>query len=337
VIGGIPLALPNVLIETVGAGGGSIAWVDEGGALRVGPQSAGAEPGPACYGRGGTDATVTDAAVVLGWLDPATPLASDLTLDADAARGAIDALASRARLEPRRCAEGIVEVAVATMVRALRRVSVERGLDPRDMTLVPFGGAGPLFACPMADSLGITRIVVPPHPGVLSALGLATAASRVETVASLHRRIDDIDDAAWAAAYGPPEDAMRAALAGASLHRFADCRYPGQGYEVTVPADDGAAAAAEAFHLAHAARFGHADPTRAVEIVNVRVIASRPGGAARLRRGGDGPGALVPGTVFDGPVTIPLADSTVRIESGWRARVHEIGALFIDRRPGGGA
>jgi len=172
-VAGVPLALPAILIETVSAGGGSIASVDEGGALRVGPRSAGAEPGPACYGRGGTEPTVTDACLVLGWLDPQYPLADSVRLERAAAERALSTLPfSHDVCE---IAAGIVQVATAVMARALKRVSVARGIDPREMALLPFGGAGPLFGCALADALGMARVVVPPHPGVLSALGLAAA------------------------------------------------------------------------------------------------------------------------------------------------------------------
>jgi N-methylhydantoinase A len=347
-VGGVPIALPHVLIETVGAGGGSIAWVDAGGALRVGPQSAGAVPGPACYGHGGTEPTVTDAVLVLGWLDPAQPLASDLRLDPDAARAAVARVAERAGLDVERCAEGIVEVVVANMVRALRRVSVERGLDPRTMTLVPFGGAGPLFTCRLAAALGMTRALVPPHPGVLSALGLAAAPARVEHVASLHRTVGDLAGEAWEAAVAPVEAVVRAELSDAVLARHADCRYAGQGYEVTVPADGDPAAIATAFHEAHRTRFGHADSARPVEVVNVRIVGTALGGTAERRNGGMGlggtaerridgmrsgaAGGLEPGTRFDGPVTVPLEDATVRIEAGWTGTVHESRAIIVKQR-----
>ena len=330
-VGGVPLALPHVLIETVGAGGGSIAWVDAGGALKVGPHSAGAVPGPACYGRGGTEPTVTDAALVLGWLDPATPLAAALRLDPDAAWRAVERVAARAGLEPRRCAGGIVEIVVATMVRALRRVSVERGLDPRGMTLVPFGGAGPLFTCRLAASLGMRRALVPPHPGVLSALGLAAAPARVEHVASVHRPSHEIATDEWDALGAPVAAIVGAELPGATLAHVADCRYPGQGYEISVGADDGPAAAAAAFHALHAERFGHADRARPVEIVNLRVVGTRRAAAVRIGDAGRGPGGLEPGARVQGPTTIALEDATIRIEEGWTGCVHPTGALVVAR------
>jgi N-methylhydantoinase A len=327
-VGGIPLALPHVLIETVGAGGGSIAWVDRGGALRVGPQSAGAEPGPACYGRGGTEPTVTDAALVLGWLDPRTPLASGLRLDPDAARRALENLSRAAALPLSRCADGVLEIATATMVRALRRVSVERGLDPRAMTLVPFGGAGPLFTCRLAEGLGIRRVAIPPHPGVLSALGLAVAPAMVESVASLHRPAATLSPADWNDVFLPVERAVRGELTGAAVRRVAECRYPGQGYELSVPADGDAAAAAAAVHQAHRTIFGYAPPGRDVEVVNVRVV-GRVGGPTGWRA--VGPMVLDPGRELIGPVTVPLADATVRLEAGWRGQVHASGAILVER------
>jgi len=336
-VGGVPLALPHVLIETVGAGGGSVAWVDPGGALRVGPRSAGAVPGPACYGRGGTEPTVTDAALVLGWLDATQPLASDLRLDAPAAHAAVERVAQEAGLDAVRCAEGIVEIVVANMVRALRRVSVERGLDPRSMTLVPFGGAGPLFTCRLAESLGMTRALVPPHPGVLSALGLAAAPARVERLASVHRLVADLSDEDWRALYDPVIAAVRRELPDARLTRLADCRYPGQGYEVTVGADAGLEALAPAFHAAHRIRFGHADMARPVEIVNVRVVGTVADGPTGGRADGTISGtahAMEAGRRFEGPVTVPLEDATVRIEAGWTGLVHDSGAILVEKTIG---
>src|SRR6266545_5856210 len=161
-VAGLPLALPAILIETVSAGGGSVAQIDEGGALKVGPHSAGAVPGPACYGRGGERATVTDACLVLGWLDPASPLADEVRLDPAAAERAVGGLGSAAGPDAPHAAAGIVAVAAAVMARALKRVSVARGLDPRRMALLPFGGAGPLFGCRLADALGMPQVVIPP-------------------------------------------------------------------------------------------------------------------------------------------------------------------------------
>src|SRR6476646_4512188 len=184
-VGGRPLALPMVDVHTVGAGGGSIAWLDAGGALRVGPRSAGAEPGPAAYGRGGTEPTVTDANLVLGYLDAASPLAGGVDLDRAAAERVVGELAGRAGLGVREAAAGIVRVASTEMARAVRVVTVERGIDPRELALVPFGGAGPLHAAQIADELGMTRIVVPYSSGVLSALGLLVSERRRDLAESV--------------------------------------------------------------------------------------------------------------------------------------------------------
>src|SRR6266704_4163652 len=205
-VAGVPLALPSVLIETVSAGGGSIAWKDDGGALKVGPESAGAVPGPACYGRGGTRPTVTDACLLLGWLDVAHPLAADVRLDFVAAEAAVATLGRVGRRDAPGVAAGIVEVATAVMARALKRVSLARGVDPRGMALLPFGGAGPLFGCALADALGMSRVIVPPHPGVLSALGLALAPERVDVVASLHRALHELKNGDLAKAFQPLDD-----------------------------------------------------------------------------------------------------------------------------------
>ncbi len=339
-VGGIPLALPHVLIETVGAGGGSVAWADPGGALRVGPRSARAAPGPACYGLGGTEPTVTDAALVLGWLDPERPLAGDLRLERPLAEAAIEGLAGSLGLSLERCATGIVEVATATMVRALRRVSVERGIDPRRLVLVPFGGAGPMFTCRIADELGMRKAVVPPHAGVLSALGLASAPPRLEFAASLHQAAGALTAGALSAAYRDMENDAERLLPGATLKRLADCRYPGQGYELTIAAEGDGARVAARFHEAHRTRFGHADPSRPVDIVNVRLRAERPGHSISLaaaptaecgRRARPSLATLAPATVVSGPCMIDAPDCTIRIEADWTATVHASGALLVER------
>jgi N-methylhydantoinase A len=237
---------------------------------------------------------------------------------------------------------GIVEIATAAMVRALRTVSVERGVDPRDMTLVAFGGAGPMFACRMADSLGMRRAVVPPHAGVLSALGLASAPEKLEFVDSLHRRADGLGLEELDVAYRGIEAAAGDELAGASLSRFADCRYIGQGYELTVPVTGSGEQIAAAFHGVHAERFGHADEGRPVEAVNVRVVAERGGTEVRLAARSGAPMAppvagrvawdsVTPGTLLEGPLMLDSLDATTRIEEGWRGRMHQSGAVVLQR------
>ena len=354
-VGGIPLALPAVLIETVSAGGGSIARLDEGGALRVGPESAGAVPGPACYGRGGERPTVTDACVALGWLDAVSPLADDVRLDSQAAERALRRLGPTAGSDAAHIAAGVVAVAGAVMARALKRVSVARGLDPRRMTLLPFGGAGALFGCQLADALGMGTIVIPPHPGALSALGLAAAPERADLLASFHRPVDGREPPALAQAFAPLLAEGARQIPGAALLRYADCRFAGQGYEVTVPveADDPERIRA-AFLTAHRERFGHAGGGGAVEIVNLRVVALREGPLPRFageqrdgrrplgRRGLVVRGERVTGSVWaldqlaagvtlQGPAILAGGDATALVEPGWRGTVHPSGAVLLER------
>jgi N-methylhydantoinase A len=241
-VGGLPLRLPSVDLHTVGAGGGSIVWLDSGGAVRVGPESAGADPGPACYGRGGTRPTVTDANLLLGRL-PAM-LASGIELDAGAATRAFEGIDPAAA----------VQVANAEMLRALRVVSVERGHDPREFALVAFGGAGPLHACALAEELEIATVLVPAAAGVLSALGLVASEERRDRVVPYVRPLAEVDDL--------PADGA------------ADLRYAGQSFELTVPIQ---ADLAEAFHRAHEERYGYADRGRELELVAVRTAETRPG------------------------------------------------------------
>ena len=245
-IGGVPIRTPAVDVETVGAGGGSIAWTDAGGALRVGPESAGADPGPACYGRGGTDPTVTDAAVVLGYLGPDAALGGDLDLDAAAARAALAELAAEAGLptdngdsDPIAAARGVYRVANATMARAIRSVTVERGHDPRGFTLVAFGGAGPMHAAALADRLGISRVLVPGPAGVLSAYGLLAADETHDAVRTVRFRLGD-DDAVEVAvdALADLTDRVLADVSdpdATTVEWRVDCRYVGQRFELTVP------------------------------------------------------------------------------------------------------
>jgi N-methylhydantoinase A len=249
-VGGLPIRLPSVDIHTVGAGGGSIVWRDPGGALRVGPQSAGANPGPACYGRGGIQGTVTDANLLLDRL-PAR-LAGGVALDRAAAERALDGVDPAA----------VVEVVNAEMLRALRVVSVEQGHDPADFVLVAFGGAGPLHACGLADELGIRTVLVPEAAGVLSALGLVASDERRDHVRS----------------YVVP---LREA-GGLPLEGEADLRYVGQSFELTVPLQDDLGAA---FHRAHEEQYGFADSEREIELVAVRTAEVKPGPEFELPRG----------------------------------------------------
>jgi N-methylhydantoinase A len=241
-VGGLPVRLPMVDIHTVGAGGGSILWRDRGGALRAGPRSAGADPGPACYGREGAEPTVTDANLLLGRLP--RELAGGLRLDTAAAERAL------AGIDP----EAAIDVVNAEMLRALRVVSVERGHDPRDFALVAFGGAGPLHACALAEELGISKVLVPDLAGVLSALGLAASDERRDSVRSFVEPLEEAGEL--------PREGQ------------ADLRYVGQSFELPVPLGPGLA---ERFHAAHEERYGHADRSRTIELVAVRTAETRPG------------------------------------------------------------
>ena len=323
-IAGVPIALPRVLVETVSAGGGSIAWVDPGGALRVGPRSAGANPGPAAFGRGGTHPTVTDAHIVLGHIDP-TRMSGGVSLDTSAAQRAVDALAQRLSAPADRVARAIVAAVDAAMARALRRVSVERGVDPRRCALVAFGGGGPLHACALAAQLGMTRILVPPHAGVLSALGLAIAAERRDVMQSVMRPADELDRTAIAAMC---EGLAARAGDGAERRWWVHARYVGQGHELDVPVtpDDDGAAIASRFGTLHSARAGFT-LERPVEIVSLRHATFGAVRAARPTRPVEGDG----GAPVRGPAVIPLPDAAMRVDSGWSAAPLPTGGYMMER------
>jgi N-methylhydantoinase A len=301
-VGGVPIVLPSVDVHSVSAGGGSIAWVDSGGALRVGPTSAGADPGPASYGRGGTAPTVTDADLMLGYLADGAVLGHQVRLSRARAEQALGALGEQLGMSAQQVAHGVVTVADAEMARALRVVSVERGLDCRELPLVAFGGAGAMHACALAEELGCPRVLVPLAGGVLSALGLAVGDLRRDYVLPAIGPLADVDLETPFAAIA---ERARADLPGAVHTRSADCRYVGQSHELTVPCptvadeddedDEDAAAPAEgtptdrkglraAFDALHDRRYGYALPDDEVEVVAVRLVArvpgSRPGLAA---------------------------------------------------------
>ena len=311
-VSGRPLALPMVDIDTVGAGGGSIAWQDSGGALRVGPQSAGARPGPACYGHGGTEPTVTDANLFLGRLDPDRPLAGEIRLDTGAATEAVAGLAADLGISAEDCALGIVRVADAEMVRALRVMTVQRGLDPRRFTLLAFGGAGPLHATGIATALGIDQILVPVDGGVFSALGLAAADRRRDevrtvmlteegiTAATLEKLIGDAGSVSW------------------------DLRYRGQSFELTVADLSGdPARLRNKFEEAHERRYGYRDANAAIELVTVRRRYIQPGPDPKLADPDHKP--------VSGPASIDLEQATLYLPNGWRAAAAGSGLLRISR------
>jgi len=359
-VGGRPLALAMVDIHTVGAGGGSVAWRDPGGALRVGPRSAGAEPGPACYGRGGEEPTVTDANLVLGRLGAEAPLAGDVSLDRGAAERAIGALASELGLELRDCAEGIVRVANAEMVRALRVMTVEQGIDPRRFALLAFGGAGPLHAAAIADELGMATILCPRASGVLSALGLAAADRRATEQRTVLLAGDELTDAALDAAREELAGAARDTLgvAEARIDLAHDVRYRGQAHELTVRdlPDEAVRALRDAFEALHEERYGYREQDAPIELVTLRATASVPGpeldlGAgdaadcARSRRevvfeGSPLDAAILrgepaPGERVRGPAICELPEATVVVPPGWRGTVDDAGTVVLERAGGG--
>jgi len=276
-IGDMAVKVPAIDIHTVGAGGGSIATRDAGGVLKVGPQSAGADPGPACYGRGELP-TVTDADLLLGRLVPEVFLDGDMRLDLQRAERAVDRLAADLGLSRLAAAEGVVRVVGAAMERAIRRISVERGHDPRHYTLVAFGGAAGMHACELAEGLGMRRVLSPLHPGLLSAWGALSAdveRDYVQTVRLVDPRLADLERYLRPLRARARRDLRgEAGKSGPTLAAFLDVRYQGQSYELQVPL--GAAYAAE-FHHRHRELYGHADAARPVEVVNLRVVASAPG------------------------------------------------------------
>jgi N-methylhydantoinase A len=346
-IAGRPIALPTLDVHTVGAGGGSIAWRDAGGALRVGPHSAGAVPGPAAYGRGGAEATVTDANLLLGHLPGDVPLAGGVTLDRAAAERAVGALAEQLGLDTLACAQGIVRVANAEMIRALRVVTVERGIDPRDHALVAFGGAGPMHAVALAEELGIGRVLAPRTSGVLAALGLVVAPRRRDAQRSVLRSGDELTAEAVAADVAQLAETARAALGepAAGIAATYELRYRGQAFELAIPTTGFAGGAAggtaavdpaalrEAFEAAHAERYGYRDPEAEVELVTVRVSATTAAPdppAAAAADGGPGPDTTIPG-----PAVVPLPESTLVIPHGWSGTVLPDGTIDVRREPAG--
>ncbi len=363
---GYPVRFPFVDLAEVSAGGGTIAWLDAAGTLRVGPVSAGADPGPACYGRG-TQPTVTDANVVLQRLNPRALLDGAFPIDAQRAREAVASVAAPLEGDVERTAAGIVALVDAEMAKVLRIVSVERGHDPRDFTLLAFGGGGPLHACAVAGDIGVARIVVPGAPGVFSAYGLLAADVRVTAVRSHVARADAASFTRVAAMFAALTDETDTALAAQGVApgerafvRELDLRYAGQSTELAVTATASLAAATEAFHARHERRYGFAAREDPVEIVTVRVNgvgttpkprliaaalteprATAPAALRETRAVFDGTAfvatpvfaraALAPGDAFAGPAVVEQYDATTYVAPGWHARVDGFGNLVLER------
>jgi N-methylhydantoinase A len=365
-VAGWPVLASAIDLVTVGAGGGSIARVDAGGALIVGPESAGAVPGPACYGLGGVRPTVTDANLVLGRLDPELFLGGRIALDVEAAERAVhDHVARPLDAGLDRAAHAVVEVASATMARALRVVTVGRGRDPERLPLVAFGGAGPLHAAALAIGVGGSRVIVPRYPGYVSAIGLLATELRTEVAETILRP---------GAQAATPAAISRSAgrLARVAVRRLgterdratlllsADCRYAGQGYELTVPLEEPTAAGlrdmAARFHVLHDAVYGHSAPGEPVELVSLRVtavaegagfrpvrIAERPDpDPAEVRKAWDGRdrvdvlvferASLPAGWSTNGPLLVQEDESVTWVPAGWSIAVDAVGSLEMTRR-----
>jgi N-methylhydantoinase A len=357
-IGGLPLGIPMYDIVTVGAGGGSIASIDPGGGLQVGPESAGALPGPASYGHGGERFTVTDANLMLGLLRPERFFGGKMPLAVEAAERAAQPLAERLGVDIATLADGVVRVANAIMAQAMRIVSIERGHDPRDYTIVAYGGAGPLHALALAEELGITRVLIPFDPGLTSAVGLTLADTRQDYLQTRIMPLASYDEGAARglfaelreravrdfAAFGIEADRIR-------MQYALDLRFEGQAYElgVDVDLDDPqaltATSLAAAFRQVHVARYGHAPASANVEIVDFRLLANHPSGLTRLTnvpppRSDSEPeqasvtvdgvltrcpfyqrSALDIGASVSGPAVIEEPTATTFIRPGWRATV----------------
>ena len=367
-IDGYPVRVAMVDVNTIGSGGGSIAWIDKGAGLRVGPESAGSEPGPACYGRGGTRATVTDASVVLGYIDPASFANGAIKLSREAAYRAIEeTVAKPLGLSVEAAALGIHRVVNAQMAEGIRLVSIRQGHDPRRFALLPLGGAGPLHGCPLAEDLGIGRIIVSRHPGVLSAAGLLAAPIEHEASAAFPQPLAKADAAAIKRALAALDERcdrlMRlenAATAARTVHHFADVCYIGQAYNLEVEIDmaraDAPGRLLADFYAAHDRIYGYA-PKVPVKIVNLRAVHSieglfglddaawQPSGGTPVKRqtkilvaSGDpvtatvyDRAAMAAGFVFAGPAIVEQSDTTILVTPGWRCRVDPTGSLILER------
>lgn len=361
---GLPLLMPAVDIHTIGTGGGSIAWLDHG-AVRVGPQSAGAVPGPACYGRGGVEPTVTDANLHLGRLGERSLLGGGMTLDASAAKRAIDRLARQVALTPTAFAEGILSISNAAMADAMRTITVSQGVDPRAFTLVAFGGAGPMAAAFLAEELDIAEVLIPQFPGTLSAWGMLQTDLRLDFAKGFFHPAASVSQPALEALYAELEREGESAMLREgvdgrrlSYQRSVDMRYVGQEYSITVPV---AAAAAlhsviEDFHAAHQQRYGHSSALAETEFVNLRVAVlgslAHRGQSHRPTQGEDAAlleerrvvfdGAAHPTPVFardalassqrfEGPAIVEEKSATTVVPPGWRVLVDPAGHLLLSK------
>ncbi len=355
-IGRYPVAVPMVDMHTIGAGGGSIAWLDSGGLLQVGPQSAGADPGPACYGQGGEQPTVTDANLLLGRLQAGAFLGGAMSLDIRAARAAVDRLGRPLGLTTEQTAEGIIRIANEHMAQALRVMSIQRGVDPRELTLMSFGGAGGLHVCALAEALGMTKALVPIHAGVLSALGMLVAPRARQLSRTINKPCAAMADGEIDALFEELIEQGRLALlaegvepASIAIRRSLDLRYDGQSYYLNVDWQ-GLASANAAFHELHHARYGH-DLALPVELVNVRVALQSQVETIRLAQVNGGEGEVVainmlgydkPVSMYPrvtlmanqrihGPALITETVATTLIDEGWSGALSAEGHILLER------
>ncbi len=363
---GYPVRFPFIDLAECSSGGGTIAWADEGGALRIGPTSAGAHPGPACYGRGGTQPTITDANLLLGRLNPCNLLSGGMPIYPEKGKAALEELGSKVSMGAEEAATSIIRIANSMMGKILRIVSVERGYDPRGFTLVAFGGAGPMHVCALAEELEVDRIIVPPSPGMFSALGLLTADMFHDYVRPVVRRVSQVDPREIERAFRAMEAEGRETLASEgvsavnmSFLRQADLRYLGQAYELTVKAPrrvDGESLVATiiGFHRRHAEAYGYSAEDEPVELVNLRLRAvgaipkpdlkgkkqtSKPKktGTRRVYFETDGGWAETPvyergsGGGFDGPAIVEQYDATTVVYPGWAAETDAVGNMILGR------
>ena len=367
---GLPISVPTVLTHTIGAGGGSIGWVDPGGFLQVGPQSAGADPGPACYGAGGIEPTITDANVLLGRLRPDFFLGGRLTLDAELSGQALRRLGDQLSLDEVEVASSMIRIANESMANAIRITTVEQGIDPRDFAIIAMGGAGPTHACGIAESIGIDRVVVPPHPGVTSAFGALAARVRVDEVKSVALTAPGVSSADLASQFDALEVAANSAFAAQSpgadtptVERTIAMRYQGQNYEQEVELPGGALDDAalestlERYHRLHEEFYGYRFDGVPIEMVRLKVTASGEdttlpdlvplGGEASddervvdvyFEQGGFQPTPVVPRTSLaagrrEGPMIVHSLDTTVVVPPNWVAAVSDNGLLELHRTP----
>ena len=353
VVAGLPIKLPMVDIHTVSAGGGSIAWADAGGALRVGPHSAGAEPGPAAYGQGGEEPTVTDANLFLGYLADEATLGGEVVLQRELSEKALSSLGEKLGLDAQEAALGIVRVANAEMVRALRVISVERGLDPREFALLAFGGAGGMHACALAEELGMETVLVPRAGGVLSALGLAISDLRHDYVNPYLVGLENVEKEEFEKKFEKMESSASEDLEDPEYDRRADLRYRGQSFELTVEADS-LEKLEERFHAAHEQRYGYRMDDESVELVNLRLISTVPvekpeldepepegeaeSGTREANFDGEWQEVAVldrermgKGSEVSGPAIVEFKESTCVVRPGWQGAVDGVGTLVLEK------